>query len=267
MTWRAGIIRPWAWQGQKHKEAVARAAHRVLHTELELPKNQRWYNNLLTRCILMMGTVLHDSTAPERIIAAGGLGLVEACLDCPIEDTHGAAANLLGNLASLGRQYVAPGHFADPRHVVHALCRVCGWYVMDGAGGSSTTTTCPTLNFLLLCASARAFTLKVSHAPISIECLFSMTLLRGEASQQDVHGGAACMVPASASSTCEPSFLELLSSVTSYDVASVTFPGPGPWCASAPCRCCAPRRGGGGRYLPRHHPHIRPSFLELKDIL
>ena len=32
---------------------------------------------------------------------------------------------------------------------------------------------------LLLCASVRAFTLTVSHAPTSAECLFSMTLLRG----------------------------------------------------------------------------------------
>jgi len=30
-----------------------------------------------------------------------------------------------------------------------------------------------------ICMSIQAFTLKVNHAPISVECLFSMTLLPG----------------------------------------------------------------------------------------
>jgi len=42
------------------------------------------------------------------------------------------------------------------------------------AGGVLITSTRPTFNLLLLlCASVRALTLKVSHAPISVECLFS----------------------------------------------------------------------------------------------
>ena len=44
------------------------------------------------------------------------------------------------------------------------------------------TSTRPTLNFLLLLrASVKAFTLKVNHAPISVECFFSMSLLSGAA--------------------------------------------------------------------------------------
>jgi len=48
------------------------------------------------------------------------------------------------------------------------------------AGGLLRTSAPPTLNRLLLRrASVCAFTLKVSHAPISVECLFSVTLLAG----------------------------------------------------------------------------------------
>ena len=53
-------------------------------------------------------------------------------------------------------------------------------WVQEEAGGISRTSTRPTLNLLLLLrAYARAFTLKVSRAPMSVECVFSMTLLRG----------------------------------------------------------------------------------------
>jgi hypothetical protein len=51
------------------------------------------------------------------------------------------------------------------------------------AGRLFRTCFSPTLNFLLLLrtlrASVRAITLKVSPAPISVEYLFSVTLLRG----------------------------------------------------------------------------------------
>ena len=46
------------------------------------------------------------------------------------------------------------------------------------------TSTRPTLNRVR--ASLRAFTLKVSLAPISVECLFSMTLLRGVARRKQM---------------------------------------------------------------------------------
>ena len=53
-------------------------------------------------------------------------------------------------------------------------------YFESKARGVFRTCTRPTLNLLLLLrASVSAFTLKVSQAPISVECLFSMTLLRG----------------------------------------------------------------------------------------
>ena len=39
-------------------------------------------------------------------------------------------------------------------------------------------------NFLILCASVWALSQKGSHAPISVECLFSMTLLPGPISQR-----------------------------------------------------------------------------------
>ena len=50
-------------------------------------------------------------------------------------------------------------------------------------GGLLRTGTRPTSNLLLLLrrlhVSIWAFTLKVTHAPMSVECLFSMTLLPG----------------------------------------------------------------------------------------
>ena len=61
------------------------------------------------------------------------------------------------------------------------------WYTMGAEAGLPKTSrgplrtsTRPTLHFLLLrvlLASVSAFTLKVSHASISVECLLSMTLL------------------------------------------------------------------------------------------
>jgi hypothetical protein len=48
------------------------------------------------------------------------------------------------------------------------------------------------LNRILLLRLLRVpvweFTLKVSHAPISVECLFSMTLLLGDISVRDLSG-------------------------------------------------------------------------------
>ena len=48
------------------------------------------------------------------------------------------------------------------------------------AGGLLRTNTQLTLTlFLLPCVTICAFTLKVSHAPNSVDCVFSMTLLHG----------------------------------------------------------------------------------------
>jgi len=50
----------------------------------------------------------------------------------------------------------------------------------------------PPLFFLrILCASIPAFTLKVSHAPISVECIFSTTLISGVSSALDGNQAAS----------------------------------------------------------------------------
>jgi hypothetical protein len=108
---------------QKEKEFSARMANLVHQHELELPKNSTAHSTLMNRCILMMGTMLHVPAAARRLVDAGGLGLVEACLDVHIEDIYGAAANFIGNLSVSAPDLVNANNFKDPKHVIEGICR------------------------------------------------------------------------------------------------------------------------------------------------
>jgi len=78
---------------------------------------------------------------------------------------------------------------ATQRRTLHSALSRWEETYREQAGGALRTSTRPTLNRLLLLRRVRvyvrAFTLKASHALISVECLFSMTLLPGSAASQD----------------------------------------------------------------------------------
>jgi len=67
----------------------------------------------------------------------------------------------------------------------------------DVVRGLIRTSTRPTLTLLVLPRILRASvwecTLKVTHAPILVECLFSLTLLRGVLGRWSARGGAGLM--------------------------------------------------------------------------
>ena len=110
-------------QEQKKREFSAKMANIAHHYELETAENGTWRSTMLNRCVLMMGTMLHDPDAPRRLLDAGGLGLVEACIDVPIEDTYSAAANFIGNLSAVDGDYVKAENFKDPKHVIESILR------------------------------------------------------------------------------------------------------------------------------------------------
>jgi len=88
-----------------------------------------------------------------------------------------------------GRPWARGGHYVDGSKgaklavLLLAVLPLAGAQVVHAlpqAGGSFTSSTPPTLTLLLLPrASVSSITMNVSHAPISVECLFSMTLQQG----------------------------------------------------------------------------------------
>jgi hypothetical protein len=109
---------------QRRKEFAARRERTVGYLDLETQKNQTWRTYMLNRCLLLMSTMLHDPAAPHRIARAGGMGLMEACLDTPVEDLYVSAAAFLGNLSTCHPELVKADRFTDPPHIVESLCRM-----------------------------------------------------------------------------------------------------------------------------------------------
>ena len=98
---------------------------------------------------------------------------------------HVAAANLLGYLADLkagdaSESALCPVEGGASPAPIAAAADAEVAIAKTKAEGLLRTSTRSTLNnrvFLRVCVAA--FTLKVNLAPISVECLFSMTLLKG----------------------------------------------------------------------------------------